>query len=500
MTRAKPSSGPTSRGTAGPQPSRRAFLKRTGAVALGAGAFAFGGGEALRRLARAAPPELLLDGGFPDRHYIFCYFGGGWDILLSLDPRDPALFTDGNVPVTRIQPGYDQLQAPPALPYRDVLGDGSMFLGPYMGELAALADRICVVRGISMDTLTHEVGRRRFITGRPPSGLLARGSSTDTWLASHLGEDEPVPNLSIRVESYNTGDLPNFASALKTTGIDDLLRVLSPGGPSLGTLQERQLDELLRQSAACPTAARSELWRRAELSRAKAQQMLEDDLAGLFDFRANTPEMVALRDFYGIPNTGAAAMRSSAAMAAMAATAVMNGVSRAVSIRVTSASLDTHFGNWSTDQGPRQEEAFTAVARMLRHLEASPYPDGSGDSWLDRTIVVGFSEFSRTPILNNNGGRDHWLGNSCFLAGGRIARGRVLGASSNIGMNPIPMDLATGAACTVDLDMAVPCPEEPGLVEVVRPEHIIQALYHEVGIVDDAPDLRVPPLTAIFQT
>lgn len=475
--------------------SRRGLLKGGAALALGAGA-AFGGVSAVGRLARAAAAPH--PDGYPPRHYIFCYFGGGWDVLLSLDPRDPAVFSNGAMGTTRIQPAYELLQNNPGAPYRDVLGDGTMFLGPYMGELAAQAHRLCVVRGMSMDTLTHEVGRRRFLTGRPPSGLAARGSSTDTWLASQLGADEPIPNLALRVESYNAGDLPNFASALKANGVDDLLRVLRPAGPALGELQERQLDALLSQVAACPSATRSGLWQTAESSRAKARQMVEEDLGGLFDLRSNAPEMQALRGFYGIPNTGAAALSSSAAMAALAATAVMSGVSRAVSVRITSRSLDTHFANWNVDQGPIQAEAFTAIARMLDHLASAPYPDGSGASWLDRTVVVGFSEFSRTPLLNGNGGRDHWLGNSCFLAGGNIAGGKVIGGSSNIGMNPLPIDLSTGGACALDADRLVPCPESPG-VEVVRPEHILSALYEEIGLVDDEPDLRAHPLRAIFK-
>src|SRR5690606_22043689 len=138
--------------------------------------------------------------------------------------------------------------------------------------------------------------------------------------AAHLGQDEPIPNLSLRVESYNTGDLPNFASALKATGVDDLLRVLRPAGPALGALQERQLDALLTQVAACPSATRSGLWQTAESSRSKAREMVEGDLAGLFDLRSNAPAMVALRDYYGVPNTGATALRSSGAMAALAAT------------------------------------------------------------------------------------------------------------------------------------------------------------------------------------
>jgi len=474
--------------------SRRGLL---GGAALALGGAAFGGVGALSRLARAAAAPT--NDGVPDRYYIFCYFGGGWDILLGLDPRNPGVFSSNNVATTRIQPAYDQVNnVPVSAPYQDVLGDGSMFLGPFVGELAQKADKLCVVRGLSMDTVTHEVGRRRFLTGKPPSGLTARGSSTDAWFASRLGAQAPIPNLSIRVESYNTGELPNFATALQTNGIDDLLRVLSPAGPSLDSLEERQLDLLLAHTAACPDAERSALWRASETSRAKAQEMVTQGLSSLFDFRSNSPEMQALRDFYGINGTSTTAMRSSAAMAAMASTAIMSGVSRAVSVQITSRSLDTHFTNWATDQGPTQMEAFNAIARMMTHLESTPHPDGSGDSWLDRTTIVGFSEFSRTPLMNNNGGRDHWLVNSCLLAGGGIAGGKVVGASSNIGMNPLPVNLETGQPCATDETMAVACPEDDE-VEVIRPEHILQALYHEIGMRDDPADLRVKPLSAIMK-
>jgi len=101
-------------------------------------------------------------------------------------------------------------------------------------------------------------------------------------------------------------------------------------------------------------------------------------------------------------------------------------------------------------------------------------------------VIIGFSEFSRTPLINANGGRDHWLMNACFLLGGNIGGGRVIGASSNVGMNPTPVNLQTGASQGV---------EDGG--EVIRPEHILQALYEEIGLTTE-PDLRVAPLTAIF--
>jgi uncharacterized protein (DUF1501 family) len=95
---------------------------------------------------------------------------------------------------------------------------------------------------------------------------------------------------------------------------------------------------------------------------------------------------------------------------------------------------------------------------------------------------VGFSEFSRTPLRNDRGGRDHWLGNSCFLIGGNVRPG-VIGRSSDYGMEPQPIDLETGAY------------DPEG--EVVRPEHVLRTLLVDAGITADEADLRVDPIPAL---
>ncbi|MEZ4340234.1 MAG: hypothetical protein R3B82_26730 [Sandaracinaceae bacterium] len=81
---------------------RRGFLG--GALAVGGATvgLGLGGFGALTRLARGqdgTPP--------PERFYVFAYFQGGWDTLLGIDPRDPAVFSDDTVGLTRIQPAYD---------------------------------------------------------------------------------------------------------------------------------------------------------------------------------------------------------------------------------------------------------------------------------------------------------------------------------------------------------------------------------------------------------
>jgi arylsulfatase A-like enzyme len=54
---------------------------------------------------------------------------------------------------------------------------------------------------------------------------------------------------------------------------------------------------------------------------------------------------------------------------------------------------------------------------------------------LDETLVVCLSEHGRTPKLNKakGGGRDHWSqAYSALLAGGGVARGKVVGKSDQI--------------------------------------------------------------------
>ena len=56
---------------------------------------------------------------------------------------------------------------------------------------------------------------------------------------------------------------------------------------------------------------------------------------------------------------------------------------------------------------------------------------------LDKTLVLMMSEFGRTPRINQNAGRDHHAKVfSCFLAGGGIVGGRVIGSSDKDGVMP----------------------------------------------------------------
>jgi uncharacterized protein (DUF1501 family) len=104
---------------------------------------------------------------------------------------------------------------------------------------------------------------------------------------------------------------------------------------------------------------------------------------------------------------------------------------------------------------------------------------------LDHTNIVCFSEFSRTSRINANTGRDHWLCNASVVIGADIKGGQVIGASSDVGMQPMAVDLNTGK------------PDSGGVV--LNPEHIILSLMHAVGIKGDPADLRCDPINALLK-
>lgn len=67
---------------------------------------------------------------------------------------------------------------------------------------------------------------------------------------------------------------------------------------------------------------------------------------------------------------------------------------------------------------------------------------------LDSTLVVFLTEFGRTPLINKNGGRDHWgAAGSVFFTGGGTKTGQVIGATDRFAARPTthpygPWDLA----------------------------------------------------------
>jgi hypothetical protein len=89
-------------------------------------------------------------------------------------------------------------------------------------------------------------------------------------------------------------------------------------------------------------------------------------------------------------------------------------------VSVRTAGWDHHqdvFNSLSRDKLPELDRAFSALLEDL---------DQRG--MLDSTMVIIGTEFGRTPEINVNAGRDHWVNAfSLVVAGGGVRGGRVIG-------------------------------------------------------------------------
>jgi hypothetical protein len=460
--------------------NRRAFLK--GTMSTGIGALGLGGGiSSILNPAAVWAAGQPADGFTPKSyHFVFYYFPGGWDTMLSLDPRDPEFFNESNMGETGIQPGYQLLETTPK---HGIYVDSDIGpLGGFVGDLRLpkYTQRICLVRGINMETLSHGGGKLRFMTGRIPEGIVPARDSTDVVMASLLGSKNLVPNITLGSTSINIRN-PSYATALSAFSTADVVSAMTRSN-LLDASLEGQIKALMEQQGACAHSEVSDYLSRAHGSRSTVQEMLTSGIADFFDFTAQSDVAAALRSHYGFSTNQ---LQSVEAMTALAEQALVQDVSRCISIRAPGVDHNYFDGHATLEQGAPQMRAFNAIARLMDNLEKKAYPDGSGDSWLDRTTIMCFSEFSRTPIINNTLGRDHWLTNSCLLAGGGIKGNQVIGASSDIGMNPRPLNLNTGL---VD-------PKS----KTVTPDNILRALYTMLGYDEDVADLRVEPLLAMLK-
>ena len=418
---------------------RRDFLRSLTAGSLG---LMLGNGLSIQRAFAAGP----LD---PYRKFVFVYFSGAWDVLLGLDPRDPDEFTEERVEDTGIQPAWHLVEAGNPGAYMGLVGgdDAPYRLGPAMDAMLPHYDVCSVVRGIAMDTVTHEVGRRYFITGMMPRGLSAAGSSMGTRIVAQQGDRTPIPNLVCRTESYNEGD-PVYSSALSVGSVADLVSTLEdgPSAPPVDSAVRQALSRFRQeQTAYCDPSAfnRFGMLEGVRSSAVKARDLVEGSgqglaMADLFNFRLN--EHAELRDRYAFPRYD---LDHEGARVAMAFQALKHGIAQ--SITVTAAGgLDTHDENWAADQLERQKGGWDRVATLIADLKATNDPDVPSKRLIDTTTIVCFSEFSRTPKLNVRNGRDHAIVNSALIAGAGVPQGQLFGATSEVGMNAMPVDARTG--------------------------------------------------------
>jgi hypothetical protein len=309
-------------------------------------------------------------------------------------------------------------------------------------ELAKRTDKLAILRSLHHTHSSHNAGMHWSIVGRPyrVDSTLIHPAATDEpcfgtlvgWLAQRDGYSAGVPPyvitpephcdsrvyitpgqfggcLGVRYDPFVVGSDPNAADF----SVRDLKLAGELSGDRLAA--RGSLVEQLNSASRTRPGVGEEL----DVARAKATALLATgEAAAAFDL---SKESDKTRDRYGRHSWGQSHL--------LARRLVEAGTRFVTTVNGPSIIWDTHNDNFKrlkTRLVPPMEQAFVALLDDLAER-----------GLLDTTLVVWLGDFGRTPVINNQGGRDHWP--QCYtavLAGGGIRGGQVVGQSDRTGAFP----------------------------------------------------------------
>ncbi len=328
----------------------------------------------------------------------------------------------------------------------------------HMPKLAAMTDKLAVIRSVRHDQGNHGAGNHYMMTGAPPRIPVGCGAfvsfhpSMGSVAAHELGAPEGLPAY-FSMPSMSRSGGPNFLGAKYAPFVvggdpnKDDFRVRDVALPSelsderfLGRRDLRGVvDRFVRiadEAAADPAVALDEYYRQSY------DLVTSPEAQRAFDI---TLESEAVRDSYGRNSFGQRALLAR----------------RLVEAGVPFVTL--YDGGWD-----HHSEIFPAMRKRLPVFEggiAALIEDLQQRGLLDSTLVVALGEFGRTPKIStlsgrNSPGRDHWANAmSILFAGCGTPGGQVVGATDRKGY----------AACE----------------RILSPENFASTVYRKLGIDPD---------------
>lgn len=345
-----------------------------------------------------------------EQYFVFIHASGGWDVTLWADPRnertglvEPASTDNTDVAgLTR----WKRATLDGDTDTFEILApsDVAMTFGPGIGDLYDLRDRLTIINGLAMNTVSHPDGTSYSTTGRHLAGGSAPASSIDVALANELGTQQLLPDVAIQFPSSYVGEwLDRRAIPLRVPSAATIAKSLARSDAYF-TDDDRAAITALLTDEAHALAKRSTYPETYE--RIAAQQAAQPALLGGALQAAFTPKALG------------AAYPDVALPAAFTVEALKRNLVRCVGFAL--GGLDTHNQNYK-NHARTQQELFGTIATLVKLLDAAKLSD--------RTHILVVSDFCRTPQINLAGGRDHYPNNSALVISPRFKRGRTFGTT-----------------------------------------------------------------------
>jgi len=333
-------------------------------------------------------------------------------------------------------------------------------------NLAKLADKYSLIRGMTHGSNAHETATYMVQTGRNAGGRLVYpgvGAVVSLFKGSGGGYKGQIPPYIVLTEPQGRFDEAGFLGAkykpFATGGDPAQTRFMVEGIVAENITEQQQRDRrgLLEQLDTLQHAMpRHPALQALARSQGQAYEMILGDGSKTFDLSAEKNEA---RDRYGRNTFGQSCL--------MARRLVERGVPY----------ITINYKGWDTHKGH-----FVTMRRKLPELDiglSALLEDLSARGLLESTIVWCGGEFGRTPKIEwgapFNGGRGHWgKAFTTLVAGGGFKGGHVVGATDARGeevkSRPVaPVDVIGSIYGLLGIDANAKLPHPQGLDVRVMP-------------------------------
>ncbi len=370
-----------------------------------------------------------------DEFFVFIFARGGWDVTLFADPRNEAVglvdpASTAVLATNRLRHWRDAPLNGGTKTFEPVRTPSGQVVGPAIGGLFDLHDRLTVLNGVAMNTVGHLDGTAYAVTGSHLRGSGFGASSVDTMISDAIGRGQLLPTVSMVFTSTFVGDdLDARAVPVRTNTLGRLVMSLRRNPLHMPISDAAAVTALLSEEAA---ALHSQALHKTALIGLEHQyralaRVIEDGVATTFDPRILKQTYPAF-DYAGPYHGG------NAVNAAFAVDAMKNDLVRCVSFALDG--FDTHRADYR-GHGEKLQEMFDMVAALVHELDRTPHPTRPSDKLADHTHIVLLSEFGRTPRINPARGRDHWPTASTLIISSRFESGQF-GATDVEQILPLP--------------------------------------------------------------
>jgi Protein of unknown function (DUF1501) len=378
-----------------------------------------GAGIGIQSSAQASAQMYGQDAPSGGSRHNFLYFqlSGAWDVCMAFDPKDRD---------SRTPDGQRQFDQPYAA--NEIVDAQGIRLAPAAKGFARFADRMAVVNG--MDMLQDQ--------GHSPSSVMtgvAVPSGSAPYLQAVLAANHPylskcyAPHLFLDSlpRDFQSG---SFESVTTRTSLPLFVQANSPTGIGipLSALADLTRDYGLNFSDSGEQGAFAEFV--ASLEAARAREVELGEIAKqlppqLTDWRSRGATLGA---YFNAGLVGSATFNFSP----------FQGDSIFF--------LDSHSNHYQQHQLP---QALNAILEVIAGLESAV--DATGRSALESTTVIITAEYCRTPLLNDDAGKDHNINTNTVVFLGKKVRSGMFGASGFRVQNGqselhagLPIDFASG--------------------------------------------------------